>query len=94
MSARRFSQHSTEVLDYDFDFTNWIGSDEITGTSVAATPTGLTVTSEISTTKIAKVWCSGGTVGTTYDVTVQIETLAGRTKERCIEVKITDCCES
>lgn len=91
-SLRSFTQRVEEVLDYDFDFTDWLGADTITGSSVTSTPSGLTV-STTYTNKVAKVWCSGGTSGTCYDVQLTITTFAGRTKERCLLLRVTDDCE-
>jgi hypothetical protein len=88
-STRTFRQTETEVLDYDFDFTDWLGADTITSSAVTSSPSGLT-TSTSTTTTVAKVWCSGGTVGVTYDVVVTIQTTAGRTKERCLYLKVID----
>jgi hypothetical protein len=93
MSARRWKQHTEEVLDYDIDLAAWLGADTISGASVEVTPSGLTVTTEFTST-VAKVWVSGGAVNSTYHVTSTVTTAAGRTKETCFQIIITDCCDS
>lgn len=91
MSLRSWNQQPEEVLDYDMDFSAWLGTDYITDSSITATPTGLTVSTTFTNT-VAKAWCSGGTAGTCYLVEVTINTFAGRTKEKCFHLRVTDSC--
>lgn len=75
-----WTQAADAVLDYTFDFTNWLAG---TGDSVAAatfTPVspGLTVVSVNVTTAQATGWLTGGVTGDVYPVIVHIVTEYGR----------------
>ncbi|WP_050594195.1 hypothetical protein [Mycobacterium sp. MAC_080597_8934] len=75
-----WTQAADAVLDYTFDFTNWLAG---TGDSVAAatfTPVspGLTVVSVNVTTTQATGWLTGGVTGGVYPVIVHIVTEYGR----------------
>ena len=87
---KTFNKQPAEVLDYDIDLTEWIASgDTVTGTTVSA-DAGLTVTVSNGTTTIPKIWCSSGTDGTTYKVTVTITTDGGRTKEVDFKIAVRE----
>ena len=75
------------VLDYQMDWSTWLDTDTIS-TSTWDVPTGLTEDSETETTTTTTVWISGGTAGTTYTVTNEIVTAAGRTDSRSILIKV------
>lgn len=75
-----WTQAADAVLDYTFDFTNWLAG---TGDSVAAatfTPVspGLTVVSVNVTATQATGWLTGGVTGDVYPVIVHIVTEYGR----------------
>lgn len=87
------------ILDYTFDWTNWLGDVTDTITSkVASIGTGgstdgvLTISSSSvdGTSKKVTIWLAGGTIGQTYQVECKITTAAARTDERSIYVKIKD----
>ena len=85
-----YTQQPSEVLDYDIDLTDWLATgDTVSGSTVTA-ETGLTVTIANEDTSTPKVWCSGGTDGTTYKVTVLITTSGGRTKEVDFKIKVRE----
>ena len=69
------------VLDYQFNWAAWLGSDTIQ-TSTWDVPDGITKTNEDNSDTTTTVWLSGGTVGTSYEVVNQIVTAGGRTDER------------
>lgn len=74
------------VLDYQFDWSAWLGTDTI-ATSAWTAPTGITVNSESETTTTATVWLSGGTDGANYAVVNEITTAGGRTDQRTLTIK-------
>jgi len=86
-----FNKDPQAVLDYTIDWTKWL--DEV-GDSIATStwivPTGLTKVTETNTTKLATVWLSGGTAGTNYTVTNRIMTVAGRTDDRSITIRVQE----
>ncbi len=75
------------ILDYINDWVYWLNGDTIS-TSQWTADTGITVVSSIKTDTTATVWLSGGTVGSTYLVTNRIVTVAGRTDDRSISIRV------
>ncbi len=78
---RSFTHDPDAVLDYLFDWSDWLGADTIASHTVTA-GTGLTVDSSTATTTAVTVWLSGGSVGASYAVTCHIVTAAGREEDR------------
>ena len=74
------------VLDYTFDWTDWLAGDEITSYTLTV-PSGITKNSdsEVSTGKI-QMFLSGGTAGVTYPIACKIST-ATRTDERTMQIR-------
>ena len=79
--ARSFLKDPDAVLDYQFNWGDWLGADTIASHTVTAA-TGLTVDSSTATSTTVTAWLSGGTEGETYSVTCHIVTAAGREDDR------------
>lgn len=77
------------TLDYEWDWTGWLGTDTI-ATAEIILPTGddmtLTATVPVVADGIVTTWLSGATLGMSYRVTCRITTVAGRTDDRTITV--------
>ena len=101
----RFVKDPEAVLDYSFDWSNWLDSTstpkETISTQTVTVPTGLTLdTSSITdgtndagtsmTDSVVQAWISGGTAGVNYKVACLITTSAGRTDERTICIKVVE----
>jgi hypothetical protein len=83
-------QDPQDRLDWAFDWAKWLTDGETISTATVTTaPAGLTLTSDIGTTKVT-VWVSGGTVGTRYAVTCHITTNQGRQAERTRYIDIKE----
>lgn len=81
-----FKQQPAETLDYDIDFSDWLpDADTIVSATVAISPAGLSSSFAIQSPRV-KVWCWGGTNGTTYKITVTATTNDFRVKE--VEFKL------
>ena len=86
------------VLDYMFDWTEWLATGETiavdseTGEKLITITADTVITVDSSTEDAGKVtvWLSGGTAGINYRVACLITTSAGRTDERTIWIKVTD----
>jgi hypothetical protein len=79
-----FSKQPTETLDYDVDFSTWLGTDTLVSQNSTVTPSGeLTVSNSAILTgdKIVKTVLTGGTTGKKYKVQVSVTTANGLTKE-------------
>lgn len=83
------------VLDFGFDYLDWLDGDTITASTWAISgPDGVLTDAAppptfdtISTT----VWLSAGTAGESYVVTNHITTALGRQDDHCISVVIKNC---
>lgn len=92
---RTFFKDPGDILDWVFDWSNWLSTGETISTSTVTAATGITLGSgsngasaptHDSTT--ATFWLLGGTDGQKYRVTNQITTSASRTVERSIVVQV------
>jgi len=76
------------VLDYAFDWTDWLADSETISSHTVTVPSGLTKDSDSESDGVVTAWLSGGTAGTSYDVACKIVTSDGRTDERTIKVLV------
>jgi hypothetical protein len=78
------------TLDFSFDWSKWLATDEtIIGYTVTVSM-GLTKESDSESAGIVTVWLSGGTATTWYTVACKIVTNAGRTDERTMNILVLD----
>jgi hypothetical protein len=78
------------VLDYAFDWTEWLATGETITDYTITADTGITVDSSTEDTGKVTVWLSGGTAGINYKVACLITTSASRTDERTIWIKVVE----
>lgn len=80
------------VLDYTFDFTDWLAlSSDTIASATFPSPVGVTVNgSGIVAGKKVVVWVSGGTAWVPASVTARVVTTGGRIDERTINFKIAE----
>ena len=78
------------VLDYGFDWSDWLVTGETISTSGWEVPTGITNDSDTNTTTTTTIWLSGGTASTNYRLVNEITTSAGRTEQRSIDISVTE----
>ncbi len=78
------------VLDYVFDWTEWLATGETITDHTITADTGITVDSSTELDGKVTVWLSGGTAGINYKVACLITTSAGRTDERTIWIKVVE----
>lgn len=79
-----FQKHPDAVLDYKWDWSDWLVDGDTISTHTITADAGITVDSS-STTDAATsvtVWLSSGDDGANYAVTCKIVTAAGRTDQR------------
>lgn len=80
-----------DELDYVVDWSQWLGEDTIVSAAWSISPSGaLALERQSETDDKATVWLSGGEVGSTYEVTCQITTAAGRTRSQTTKIKIKE----
>lgn len=83
---KRITKDPNAVLDYQFDWSEWLAASETINTSTWTADSGITVDSETETTTTATVWLSGGTAGSIYNVVNRIVTNQNRTDDRTLNV--------
>lgn len=91
-----YTKDPDAVLDYTVDWNGaaalggpWLQTSETITTSTWIVPVGITQNSTSNTTTTATIWLSGGTAGTTYEVTNRVVTNQGRTNDHTIRVFVT-----
>jgi hypothetical protein len=97
MILAKYEKQPAEVKDYDIDYADWLipVEDTIdTITTVVTSETEAVPTLEVdytqSTITLAKLWVSGGTVGTQYKITVFMNSAGGRIDESELVFSIKD----
>ena len=86
----QYLKDPSAVLDWLFDWTDWLATEETIITHTITADAGITVDGSDENAGIVTVWLSGGTAGEKYKVACLITTSAGRTDERTIWIKVTD----
>lgn len=86
----KFIKDPSAVLDWMFDWSDWLASGETITNHTITANTGITVDSSAEDAGKVTVWLSGGTAGESYKVACLIETGAGRKDERTIWIKVTN----
>lgn len=85
-----FIKDPDAVLDYGFDWSNWLGSDTILTSTWFITPTTLIEDASGSTTTTTTIWLSSGAVDVVYIVTNRIVTAGGRTEDRSFQLIVNE----
>ena len=83
----RVDKDPQAILDYGFDWSEWLGSDTISSSSWTA-DTGINIDSDTNTSTITSVWLSSGLPGHNYRVVNHVITAAGREDDRTILVSV------
>lgn len=78
------------VLDWRWDWSTWLDTDEQINTSTFAVSPGIIIDSSSFTLFSTTVWLSGGTAGQPYLVSNKITTNQGRTDERSITIRVVN----
>lgn len=86
----KYLKDPSAVLDWVFDWTDWLASGEAITDHTITVDTGITNDSSTEDAGKVTVWLSGGTAGENYKVACLIVTSAGRTDERTIWIKVTN----
>jgi hypothetical protein len=87
-SLRWPDKDPSEIVDYQLDWTPFLGADTI-ATSVWTAPTGFTINAQSNTDTTATVWLAGGLAGA-HQITNRITTTGGRTFERSVALRVAE----
>lgn len=77
-----------EVLDYQVDWSDRLGADEISTSDFSVVSGTVTIDSEDSDTTTATVFLSGGTLGETCQILNRIVTTGARTFDQTFSIRI------
>lgn len=83
-----FVKDPQAVLDFNWDWSAWLGEGETITDKTVTPDAGLTVDSSSTAGKVVVAWISGGTSGATYVVACTITTSAGRAETRRIQISV------
>lgn len=89
MAIETFTKDPDARLDYDIDWSEWLGTDTIV-TSQWIVPAPLSLFTSSYTTTKTFVWVSGGVVGARYSLVNRVTTAGGRIDDRTINIKIKE----
>ena len=84
-----FEKFQSTLIDYTINWgDSWLGSDTISTSTWAITPSDLVEVTNTSDDDNATIWVSGGVVDTVYTLLNQITTAGGRIDKRPIYLRI------
>ena len=86
--SNSFYKDPDSVLDYKFDWSQWLSTSESISTYVVTAATGITNTTSTSDSNSVTVWMSGGNAGSSYPVACLIQTDSSRIDERTIRIHV------
>lgn len=89
-SISTFVKDPQAVLDYEFNWGEWLGPSEIISASEVIASPGITVDSSSNSDTAVTVWLSGGTAGQPYTVTNRITTNQGRVDDRTMTIRVAE----
>ena len=86
--SNSFFKDPDSVLDYKFDWSQWLSTSESISTYTVTAPAGITNSTDSSDSDSVTVWLSGGSAGSDYPVACKIVTDSSRTVERTIKIHV------
>lgn len=90
VALKRFTKDPDAVLDYTFDYADWLAEGDTIASVESTADAGLDVDSTSHTPTTATVWISGGTAGSTYDVVTHVTTADGREDDCTISITVRE----
>lgn len=85
-----FLKDPNAVLDFGFDWEDWLATGETISSYEVTVGTGITLASHTSNGTKITYWLSGGTAGTKYLASCKVTTTSGRTDERSAIISVTE----
>ena len=87
---KTFLKDPDAVLDFSFNWSAWLSTDETISAYTITAGSGITKDSDSESDGIVTVWLSGGVVEMVYEIACKIETNQGRTDERTLAVRVSE----
>lgn len=88
--ASRYTKDPDAVLDYSWDWSQWLEDGETIASYEVTVPSGLTLDDSDQQDGIVTAWLSGGTAGSGYAVVCHVVTSIGREDDRSISIRVTE----
>ena len=88
MIAKEYFKDPDAVLDYGFNWVDWLETGETISNSIWTVPTGITEDSTAYSNTATTIWLSGGTLNTDYEVINHITTSEDREDDRTLKIKV------
>ena len=87
-----FIKDPNAVLDYGFDWSDWLQTGETIVTSTWINPDAITVVTSANLAESTVIWVSAGTAGKSYRLTNRIVTnnSPARTDDRTLLIEVQD----
>lgn len=82
-----FDKDPNALLDYQWDWSDWLADGETITSAVIDVPDDLTLDHQDDAATTVTAWLEGGTDGEGYQVTCSIVTSAGREDDRSIYLR-------
>lgn len=90
MTQKLFLKGPSSVLEYIFDWTDWLQTGDLISAHTITVAEGITKDSSSENQGIVTVWLSGGASGSTYPMSCQIETSMGRKEKFTVDVMVVE----
>ena len=87
MVEKSFQKDPNAVLDYAFNWSDWLAESETISSYIITVDSGLIKDSGSESSGVVTAWLSGGTHGSDYIVACKIITSLSRTDERSINIR-------
>lgn len=85
-----FAKDPDAVLDFAFNWSDWLEDDETISTYDITVSDGITLDSDIEADNVVTVWLSGGEDSRRYNVACKIVTSLARTDERTMRIMVME----
>lgn len=85
-----FLKDPAEVLDYEFEWSDYLADGETIVSYTVTVPAGITKNSDGRVGSKVTAWLSGGSEGVRYEIDCTIVTSEGRTAERSMQIRVQD----
>lgn len=81
---RNFRKDPQALLDYAWDWSEWLTGGDTIASATVTLPAGLVLEDTVVAAQVVTTWVSGGAAGVGYPATCHIVTAQGREDERTI----------
>jgi hypothetical protein len=83
-----FGKTPSAVLDYIWDWSEWLQTSETLDTVTVTVPAGITEDYEANTNSLVVIWLSGGTDGSDYELLCHVVTNQAREENSTMTIKV------